>query len=332
MELSAPIRIGVVAGTIGLGLAISTLQFCGAVSLPAKPPPPADTLAASQEVLRRSTQTESGWVASLDKDALAAGVEAPTPQAMSKKLVMRADEGTRTLAPGEPAIDAAGLRLSAVESGGTLALVIENRATSDLAYRVVTRVRPDGGCGRRDVDAYNANVVARGGREVRSECAYRGGMSLEISRVESIELSPLSAFYVSKVPPRALGADARLAVGHEPDLPGLDELADDELEPELVDLVDDDEEGLVVVDLALVVVEAALQGEELFDADVLPVVHGSLVPRGGPGSWTLGCESTSADEKRDDSAFSSRSVTLTRLTDRRRLRAQSRCPRCPSRP
>lgn len=220
MELSAPIRIGVVAGTIGLGLAISTLQFCGAVSLPAKPPPPADTLAASQEVLRRSTQTESGWVASLDKDALAAGVEAPTPQAMSKKLVMRADEGTRTLAPGEPAIDAAGLRLSAVESGGTLALVIENRATSDLAYRVVTRVRPDGGCGRRDVDAYNANVVARGGREVRSECAYRGGMSLEISRVESIELSPLSAFYVSKVPPRALGADARLAVGHEPDLPG----------------------------------------------------------------------------------------------------------------
>jgi hypothetical protein len=220
VELSAPIRIGVVAGTIGLGLAISTLQFCGAVSLPAKPPPPADTLAASQEVLRRSTQTESGWVASLDKDALAAGVEAPTPQAMSKKLVMRADEGTRTLAPGEPAIDAAGLRLSAVESGGTLALVIENRATSDLAYRVVTRVRPDGGCGRREVDAYNANVVPRGGREVRSECTYRGGMSLEISRVESIELSPLSAFYVSKVPPRALGADARLAVGHEPDLPG----------------------------------------------------------------------------------------------------------------
>lgn len=220
MELSAPIRIGVVAGTIGLGLAISTLQFCGAVSLPAKPPPPADTLAASQEVLRRSTQTESGWVASLDKDALAAGVEAPTPQAMSKKLVMRADEGTRTLAPGEPAIDAAGLRLSAVESGGTLALVIENRATSDLAYRVVTRVRPDGGCGRREVDAYNANVVPRGGREVRSECTYRGGMSLEISRVESIELSPLSAFYVSKVPPRARGAAARLAVGHEPDLPG----------------------------------------------------------------------------------------------------------------
>lgn len=220
MELSAPIRIGVAAGVVGLGLAISTLQFCGAVTLPAKPPPPADTLAASQDTLRKATQTESGWVAYLDKDALAAGVEPPTAAAMSKKLVMRADEGTRTLAPGEPPIDAAGLRLSAVATGGTLALVIENRATADLAYRVVTRVRPDAGCARRDVEPYNANVVARGGREIRSECAYRDGMSLEISRVESIELSPLSAYYVSKVPPRALGADARLAVGHEPELPG----------------------------------------------------------------------------------------------------------------
>ncbi len=220
MELNAPIRIGVTAGVVGLGLAISTLQFCGSVALPAKPPPPADTLASSQDTLRKATQTESGWVAYLDKDALAAGVEPPTAQAMSKKLVMRADEGTRTLAPGEPPIDAAGLRLSAVATGGTLALVIENRATADLAYRVVTRVRPDAGCARRDVEPYNANVVGRGGREIRSECTYRDGMSLEITRVESIELPPLSAYYVSKVPPRALGADARLAVGHEPELPG----------------------------------------------------------------------------------------------------------------
>ena len=34
MELSAPIRIGVVAGTIGLGLAISTLQTPEVVGYP----------------------------------------------------------------------------------------------------------------------------------------------------------------------------------------------------------------------------------------------------------------------------------------------------------
>jgi hypothetical protein len=54
---------------------------------------------------------------------------------------------------------------------------------------------------------------------------------------------------------------------------GRGELAQDELEPELVDLVHDDEERLVVADLALVVVEPALEREELLDVDVLPVVH-----------------------------------------------------------
>ena len=220
MELSAPLRMGVVAGAIGLGVAVSTLRFCGAVSLPPKPPPPPETLAASQDVLRRSSQTESTWAAYLEKDALVAGVEAPTVAAMSRKLVARADEGTRTLGPGEPPIEAAGLRLAAVATGGTLELVVENRTSSDLAYRVVTRVRPDSACARFDAEPYNANVVPRGGREVRTECGYHEGMSLEISRVESIELSPLQAFYVSRVPPRALGTDARVALGHDPELAG----------------------------------------------------------------------------------------------------------------
>lgn len=212
--------MGTLAGAIGLGLAVSMLRFCGSVSLPPKPPPPVESLAASQDVLRKSSQTESAWLGYLEKDALVAGVEPPTAAAMARKLVARADEGTRTLAPGEEPIDAAGLRLSAVATGGTLALVIENRTTSDLAYRVVTRVRPDGGCRRFDGEPYNANVVARGGREVRTECSYHGGMSLEIARVESIELSPLQAFYVSRVPARALGVDGRVAAAHEPELPG----------------------------------------------------------------------------------------------------------------
>ncbi len=220
MELSTPIRMGATAGVIGLALAVTMVQFCGGVSLPAKPPPPPETLAASKDVLRQATQTESGWVAYLDKDALVAGVAPPSARDMSKKLVMRADEGARTLTPGDPAIEAAGLRLAAVNSGGMLALVIENLTSTDLAYRVVTEVRPASACNGRDLEPYNANVVMRGGREVRSECSYRGGMSLVISRIESIELSPLSAYYLSKVPPRALGADARLSVGHEPELPG----------------------------------------------------------------------------------------------------------------
>lgn len=220
MELTSGARIGVIAGAVGLGLAITAMRFCGTIALPAKPPPPSQSIASSRDIARETSQTEQAWAARFDKDALAYGVEPPTIEAMSRKLVMRADEGKRSLAPGEPAIEAAGLRLTAIASHGTLSLVIENRTTSDLAYRVVTQPKPDGGCGRRDVEPYDANVVHQGGRVVRSECGYHDGMSLEIARVESVELSPLQAHYLSRVPPRALGADPRLTVGHDPVLPG----------------------------------------------------------------------------------------------------------------
>jgi hypothetical protein len=219
VELTPPIRIGVIAGAVGLGLAATVFRFCGAVPLRPKPPPPSETMASSRDTLRTATATEGTWSGYLEKDALTAGVETPTVAAMSKKLVTRSDEGTRTLAPGEPAIDVAGLRLAAVAQAGTLTLVIENQTQTDLAYRVVTRPRPDSDCSRRRIEPYDANVVRHGAREVRSECGYHAGMSLEISLVETVALLPLQAYYVSKVPARALGADARLAVGHEPDLP-----------------------------------------------------------------------------------------------------------------
>jgi len=66
---------------------------------------------------------------------------------------------------------------------------------------------------------HNAQVVAKGGREERSECDYHDGMSLEIDRIESVELLPLQAYYVSRVPPLALGSEPRLAHGHDPELP-----------------------------------------------------------------------------------------------------------------
>jgi hypothetical protein len=101
--------------------------------------------------------------------------------------------------------------------------VIENpSATSDRRVprgdaRAATRRRLRA---PRRSDAYNAHVVAARAREIRDECTYRSGMALEISVVESIDLAPLQAFYLSKVPPRALGAEPRLAAAHEPELPG----------------------------------------------------------------------------------------------------------------
>jgi hypothetical protein len=219
MELSTPIRLGTIAGAVGLALAVTSLAMCGELRLPPKPPPPAETLATSQDTLRVATQTESTWVTYLERDALTAAVPPTTPTAMARRLVRRIDETPRSLAPGEPAIEAAGLRLLAVATDGVLSLVIENPSATDVAYRVLTRPRPDAGCARGDGQPYNAHVVAARAREIRDECTYRSGMALEISVVESIDLAPLQAFYLSKVPPRALGAEPRLAAAHEPELP-----------------------------------------------------------------------------------------------------------------
>ena len=109
---------------------------------------------------------------------------------------------------------------AAGENARDLVLVIENPGDHDLAYDIVTK--PSYGtraCGARDVLPFNAMVVPRHGVVRRSECVWRGGMVLGIDRVETLELSPLEAYYVSRVPPLAIGIDLRLAQGHKPLLP-----------------------------------------------------------------------------------------------------------------
>lgn len=218
MEVTPPLRIGAAAGAVGLALAITALRFCGGVSLPPKREPPSESMASSQDALRRAAQTEETWLSFVDKDAIAAGVPAPTRAQMAKKLVSRSDEGHRALVPGEAAQAVAGLRLSAAVNGRTLSLVIENATDRDLAYHVVSRVVGES-CMQQDVYPHNAQVIAPGGREQRSECTYHDGLAISVERVETLELLPLQAYYVSRVPPMALGNDARLARGHDPVLP-----------------------------------------------------------------------------------------------------------------
>jgi hypothetical protein len=145
---------------------------------------------------------------------------------MAKKLTHRLDEEARVIAPGEGAIEAAGLRLtaSAVNEEGAprqaMLLTIENLTDTALAYNVVTTPRPGGAaCNQRTILAHDAMVVAARGKQVRSECIYRPGMSLAISRVETLALGPLSQSYVSRLPPAAINTEPRLARGHRPDLP-----------------------------------------------------------------------------------------------------------------
>ena len=57
------------------------------------------------------------------------------------------------------------------------------------------------------------------------------------------------------------------------EVPQGSRLATDELEPELEDLVNGDEEDLVVRQVVLAALESGLQGEQILDPDVVPVVR-----------------------------------------------------------
>lgn len=223
--ISPALRWGTIAGAVAICLGVLSLRMCGAVALPPKPPPPTMT-GSVQDVLKNASATHDSWRASIERDARALGVPAPGDDVMSKKLVYRVDDEARVIAPGEGAVEAAGLRLSVsteAEEGRprqALLLTIENLTDSDLAYHVVSVPRPGGAaCNDRLLLAHNAIVVARGAKVVRSECIYRSGMSLAIERVETIALPALSSAYVSRLPPAAVGADPRLSRGHRPTLP-----------------------------------------------------------------------------------------------------------------
>ncbi len=218
------LKVGTIATVVALSAVVAYVQFTGDVGLPPKPPPPASGGGASEQ-LDRIADSAGSWQAFLLRDAAAAAIAAPAPADMARKLRHRIDEEVRVIAPGEGTVEVAGLKLTAgvADDEGTrrlFTLSIENATDSDLAYRVLTEPRPGGAaCNQRAILPHDAIVVRRGTTVVRSECSYRPGMSLRISRVESMELLPLMGFYVSRLPPAALGADPRLARGHQPDLP-----------------------------------------------------------------------------------------------------------------
>jgi hypothetical protein len=209
-------RIGVGVAGIALVAGIAAVRFGGGVSLPAKSPPPADPLGTSSELLTRSVASPAVYQDFLARDAAAAGVPVPTMDEMSRKLPYRIDGERRVLEVGRAPIEVAGVRLRAVHREDALALEIANGTNADLAYEVVTVPVPAGNCTGATAVPFNAMTVARGRSETRVECVWRTGIALAVLRVETLEVPPLSAWYLSFVPPSVVGIDARVARAHLP--------------------------------------------------------------------------------------------------------------------
>ena len=216
----------IVGGGAGaLACLLVALRFCGDLSVPPQPaalPAAQPARVATSELLEASSATPGAWAAYVAKDATTAGVRAPSADDMTRVLPHQLDVTPHVLAPGDAPLAVAGLVLTVEHEGADgddedVILAIENPGAVDLAYQVVTR--PSGSaaaCRNRNILFYDANVVGAHRRERRTECVWHDGMVINVDRVETVELSPLSAWYVSRVPPTALTLDGRLTKGHKP--------------------------------------------------------------------------------------------------------------------
>ncbi len=226
-SVDLPVKLGVAGGALALVAALVALRFCGVPPLPPKPPRPA-AVNNPQAVAKRINAKTEAYMQGVERDALRAGVATPTLADMGRPITYERSVERRVIVPGKPAIEVAGLRISAatqrVDGELLLVLVIDNPGPAPRAYLIATEV--GGGtsaCAGRRQPPYNGMVVAAQGREIRSECAYHSGSELYVSRVESAVLTPLQAFYVSRVGPGAVGVDERVTRGHKPSLPsGID--------------------------------------------------------------------------------------------------------------
>ena len=216
----ARFRIGVGVAGIALVAGIAAVRFCGPVSLPPKPPPPPPPVphGTSSELLTKSSASPVVYQDFVARDAAEAGVRAPALDELLRKLPYRVDEARHVLEVGQPSVEIAGVRLRAIRIEDALALEIANATGSSIAYNVVTAAAP--ACDAAPARRFNAMTILPNGREIRVECAWHAGIALAVVRVETVEVLPLSAWYLDHVPPSAVGIEPRIARGHQPLDPG----------------------------------------------------------------------------------------------------------------
>jgi hypothetical protein len=205
-------RIGVIAGAIVLVAVITSLRFCGSLSLPAKPPEPKGATGTSRQLLTKSTASPAVYQQLLEGDAAIAGVRAPTVEDMSRKLAYRVDDARHPLELGKPPLDIAGLRIHVERVGDQVTLVVQNTVESDLAYHVVTNAPEVYACRDARPLPFNAMVLRKGGQETRAECV--AGSPLYLIKVETLEIPPLSGYYLNQLPTRLVGLDDHTVRGH----------------------------------------------------------------------------------------------------------------------
>jgi hypothetical protein len=208
-------------------ITISWARFSSTPPFPPKPPLPTFDRGAMARMDR-----ESGllYKSNLDEDCTLYGVPKITVEGMSKVFPYEQSQVPTKLAPGGPALETGMLRISLSvrpikrkSRSGTmtsdhLVLKIENKTQSAVAYLVRTTLGggADVACLSKATLEQNAIALAPGESIERTECFQTSGRSLTVLSVESMQVPPLSFFYLSRLEPMHIGLEARTSAGHVP--------------------------------------------------------------------------------------------------------------------
>ncbi|MBP9086436.1 MAG: hypothetical protein KBG15_09990 [Kofleriaceae bacterium] len=212
-------RIIVALVGVGLVAGLTTWRFCGDVQIAAKPPAPILRGKTAGELFTASTQTKSVWAGYLESDAHTAGIAVPAESDVAKVLRWQEGQTTTDLAIDSAAIDLAGLSVKFKRDTATdnAVVVLSNAADHPMAYHLLATTSASSYvCNNVKHSPHNTMVVAAHGSEVISVCQFRDGITASI-KLQSIELTPLAAYYVQQVPPTLVGVDDKLAKVHRND-------------------------------------------------------------------------------------------------------------------
>ncbi len=211
-------RLAVALSAVLLIAGIARVRFGRPLGLPPRPPSPPQETQANQ-LLSASLASPAVWKNFLETDAKAAGISVPTAVQMARHFPYHSDAKSHELSLAEPKVTAAGLELSLERGENDLVvLALTNRTDSAVAYRVISTPNAGAtGCNAAALLSTNAMVIAKGGTERRTICGFRSDLKVLISKIEVVELPPLSAWYLQRVSPLAVGLESRLARAHRAD-------------------------------------------------------------------------------------------------------------------
>ncbi len=219
--LLAQIGIGAVAIFIGL------LVIYGGMSPPAAPPRP-KPLPSVAEIGEEMKFSQPIYKALLEQDGKRFAVAVPTMEQLGEPIAYFDEiRGERALRPGK-AIDTRHLKivLQVEKQQGTvdgqsfktdhLVLHFTNKTNKYLAYRIETVVPVSQKCNTKGDLQHDAIVLPPSRSVARTECLYHDGFKVDLRAVEVMELLPLSAYYLSRLPPTLVLYDPRTSSGHAP--------------------------------------------------------------------------------------------------------------------